>query len=121
MIHMANMNIKTKLNDNVYLLWNVQDFLNGPPRQLYDTVVREMHYMFAVTCCVRCDLREKYNWKGEKIGRTPLLRQSNACCVCCGSSVASGSHSLCYKCAVRGTFEYEYYHGDGLCCQRGIV
>ena len=70
---------------------------------------------FGYTCSKTCRYKTRYGiiHDGNEFIILPapiLYRQTHKQCMNCNNSVSDYDLSLCYKCAVRGTVDYDFYH-----------
>ena len=101
-----------KVMNNEYLVWNIEDFANGTPRQIYTSnVVNKLNEIFNGYCSIKCRFN-KYLLCKDGFPRPPMLmRMSLRTCIKCNfNNTSYSSQKYCYKCAPRNSSEYNQYH-----------
>lgn len=92
--------------------------LNQSQRIIFNNCMAELQFknkMNNYTCSKTCRYKTRYSIIYDDnefiILPAPILyRQTHKKCMNCNNSVSDYDLSLCYKCAVKGTSDYEIYH-----------
>lgn len=103
------------LGSNMY---NTINNLNQSPRIIFNNCMAELQFKHDIdkyTCSKTCRYKTRYGiiHDGNEFIILPapiLYRQTHKQCMNCNNSVSDYDLSLCYKCAVRGTVDYDFYH-----------
>ena len=104
-----SMNILNNVNE-LYLFWNILDYIKESPIQCYKKVLEELKFTVKTRCNINCRFRAVF-FDNELISVPVFMRATHAnCTMMCGGSVSEYDHRFCGYCSAKGTSEYNYHH-----------